>query len=104
MGDGDRFLEAGRLGIDVRPVDDVRNRVGVVGQPFIDADAPGHPIFDLADFPVGTYHVQAVLNVYETFERADGHTVKLPADNGEGQHWNRSPGNLYSQPVEVTRC
>ena len=67
----------------------------------IDEAATGHPYFSLNDLPEGTYHVQAVLNVYETFHRADGHTVSLPADNGEGQQWARSPGNLYSQPRQV---
>jgi hypothetical protein len=28
--------------------------------------------------------------------------VSLPPDHGEGQHWNTKPGNLYSEPVEVT--
>ncbi len=56
----------------------------------------GHPAASLADVPPGEYHVQALLHRYETFERADGHTVKLPMDRGEGQHWNRAPGNLYS--------
>jgi hypothetical protein len=42
--------------------------------------------------------VQAVLNKYETFHRADGKTVKLHMDQGEGQHWNISPGNLISKP------
>jgi len=41
------------------------------------------------------------LNRYETFHRADGHTVKLPMDRGEGQHWNRKPGNLYSTPKKI---
>ena len=49
--------------------------------------------------PAGTYHVQALLHRYETFRRADGHTVKLPMDRGEGQQWNRAPGNLYSTPA-----
>ena len=44
------------------------------------------------------YYAQALLHVYETFERADGHTVQLPMDRGEGQQWNRAPGNLYSAP------
>ena len=30
--------------------------------------------------------------------RADGQVVKLPPDMGEGQQWNRKPGNLYSTP------
>ena len=50
----------------------------------------------------GKYWVQAVLHKYETFHRADGHTVKLPMDRGEGQQWNKAPGNLYSTPREVT--
>ena len=33
--------------------------------------------------------------------RADGHVVKLPMDRGEGQQWNRAPGNLYSTPRKV---
>ena len=33
---------------------------------------------------------------------ADGHTVKLPMDRGEGQQWNSAPGNLYSTPQKVT--
>ncbi len=48
------------------------------------------------------YHVQAVLHLYETFDVAHGHTLKLPMDRGEGQHWNRAPGNLYSTPKKVT--
>jgi hypothetical protein len=62
---------------------------------------PGQPLRTLADLPPGTYSVQAVLNVYETFHRADGHIIKLHADHGEGQQWNRSPGNLYSKPLKV---
>ena len=56
---------------------------------------------DLAEVPPGEYFVQALLHVYETFHRADGHVVKLPMDNGEGQQWNRSPGNLYSKPRKI---
>lgn len=62
----------------------------------------GYPIENLNDLRPGTYWVQAVLHTYETFNLATGHTVKLPMDNGEGQQWNRSPGNLYSIPIQVT--
>ncbi len=55
----------------------------------------------VADLPAGTYRLQAVLNRYETFELSTGHTVKLPPDKGEGQQWNRKPGNLYSEPTLV---
>jgi hypothetical protein len=61
----------------------------------------GYPHRSLAEMPAGDYTVQAVLNVYQTFHRSDGKTVKLPPDMGEGQHWNVKPGNLYSKPVKV---
>lgn len=67
----------------------------------VDAAAFGYPLRDLSALPEGTYFVQAVLHRYETFRRADGHVVKLPMDRGEGQHWNRAPGNLYSLPVQM---
>jgi len=62
----------------------------------IDAAAFGYPLRSLSEVPAGEYHVQALLNRYETFKRSDGHTVKLPPDKGEGQRWNAKPGNLYS--------
>jgi hypothetical protein len=65
------------------------------------ADDFGYPYESLADLKPGIYRAQALLHVYETFDLATGHRVKLPMDNGEGQQWNRSPGNLYSIPVEV---
>ncbi len=68
----------------------------------IDDAAFGYPLRCLHDVPPGDYVVQAVLNRYETFHRADGHTVKLHMDQGEGQHWNLAPGNLYSKPQKVT--
>ncbi len=67
----------------------------------INGSAAGYPIRSLNDVPPGEYFVQAVLNIYQTFHRADGTTVKLAPDRGEGQHWNIAPGNLYSKPVKV---
>ncbi|RNC90272.1 MAG: hypothetical protein ED555_07490 [Allomuricauda sp.] len=61
----------------------------------------GFPYTSLADVPEGEYYVQALLHTYETFDLSTGHTVKLPMDNGEGQQWNRSPGNLYSKPFKI---
>ncbi|MSR62067.1 MAG: hypothetical protein EXS08_06450 [Planctomycetes bacterium] len=61
----------------------------------------GFPLPSLRDIPAGDWYVQAVLNRYETFHRADGFTLKLPPDKGEGQQWSRKPGNLYSQPQRV---
>ncbi len=67
------------------------------GKPaIVGSGAFGYPVTSLRDLPPGRYWVQALLNRYETFRRADGHVVKLPPDMGEGQHWERKPGNLYS--------
>ncbi len=62
----------------------------------------GFPYASLTDLPPGDYWVQALLHVYETFNLSTGHQVKLPMDNGEGQQWNSSPGNIYSKPVKVS--
>jgi hypothetical protein len=67
----------------------------------VDATASGYPIRSLKDVPPGEYTVQALLNLYETFHRSDGSTVKLHMDQGEGQHWNVTPGNLYSKPKKI---
>jgi len=68
----------------------------------VDGSAFGHPVRSLRDVPPGDYFVQAWLNVYTTFERADGKVVKLHQDQGEGQQWRRSPGNLFSEPAKIT--
>jgi len=62
----------------------------------------GYPYESLSKVPPGDYYVQALLHTYETFTLASGHTVKLPMDNGEGQQWNKSPGNIYSKPFKIT--
>lgn len=67
----------------------------------IDSSSLGYPIKSLDLLPEGDYYVQAVLNIYETYHRADGHVVKLPPDMGEGQQWNRKPGNIFNKPVLV---
>src|SRR5262249_13098513 len=68
---------------------------------FVDASAFGYRRRSLAQVPPGEYWVEVLLHRYETFHRADGHTVKLPMDRGEGQQWNSAPGNLYSKPVKM---
>ena len=68
----------------------------------VDATALGYPLESLTEVPPGTYRAQVLLHKYETFHRSDGHTVLLPMDRGEGQQWNRAPGNLVSTPVSVT--
>jgi len=61
----------------------------------------GFPIRTVSQIPPGEYFVQAVINRYETFHLKSGKTVKLPPDQGEGQHWNIKPGNFYSRPFRV---
>jgi len=67
----------------------------------IDGKVFGYPVKSIDQIPPGEYWIQAILNCYETFHRADGYTVKLPMDRGEGQKWNLAPGNLYSTPKKV---
>jgi len=67
----------------------------------IGVNAFGYPLERLSNVPAGDYYVQVVLHKYETFHLQNGHTVKLPMDRGEGQHWNEAPGNLYSTPVKI---
>ncbi len=67
----------------------------------VDDRIVGWPLRSVSDMPPGDYFVQALLNRYETFHRADGHVVKMPMDQGEGQHWATKPGNFYSTPAKV---
>jgi Putative esterase len=67
----------------------------------VDATALGFPRESLAQVPAGEYTVQAVLNVYETFNRKDKHVIKAAPDRWEGQVWRTKPGNLYSEPQRV---
>jgi hypothetical protein len=67
----------------------------------VDSSAVGYPAESLSSIPAGDYYLQALLNIYETYHLANGHTVKLPPDHGEGQQWDRKPGNLYSKPIKV---
>jgi len=93
-----------------------RQQIGRTGTPFFGRDveklAPGAPaiiddtdlgtpVENLRDIPAGDYIVQAMVNVYSEFRRADGHVVWMHDDQWEGQRWNVSPGNLYSAPMPV---
>ena len=79
---------------------DVNNWVPGTRRRF-DVHSFGYPFESLRDVPAGEYRVQILLHKYETFVRADGHTVKLPMDRGEGQQWNRAPGNLLSEIATI---
>ncbi len=67
----------------------------------IDTNVLGYPIANLRDLPAGDYYVQAVLNVYTQYHRADGHTIWAHQDQWEGQHFNTSPGNLISAVQKI---
>ncbi len=67
----------------------------------LDSSAFGHPIESLAGLPKGHYFVQACFNVYTEVSRGDGKKLWVHWDQGEGQQWQRSPGNLLSTPLEV---
>lgn len=72
------------------------------GKVSFSAEDFGYPFNSLSEVPEGEYYIQALLHKYETFNLSTGHTVKLPMDRGEGQQWNRAPGNLYSKPQKFT--
>lgn len=63
----------------------------------IDDTDLGFPVDHLRDIPPGDYYVQAFVNVYSEFRRADGNVVWMHDDQWEGQRWEISPGNLYSR-------
>jgi hypothetical protein len=67
----------------------------------IDSQILGYPLDSISDIPTGEYWVQALLHIYDTFQRSDGNTVKLPMDRGEGQNWQIAPGNLLSRPKKI---
>ncbi|HEY9448331.1 MAG TPA: hypothetical protein VIQ60_01210 [Gemmatimonadaceae bacterium] len=92
MADGDATQQL--FGMDV-------NDATAGSEVILDDSVHGYPLRRVADVPAGDYWVQALLHRYETFNRADGHTVKLPMDRGEGQQWSRAPGNLYSTPRKI---
>jgi hypothetical protein len=68
----------------------------------VDAAAVGYPLESLRELKPGRYRIQALFNRYQRFTRADGRTVLLPPDRGEGQQMNAKPGNLFSAPATVT--
>ena len=67
----------------------------------IDETDLGSPVPSLREIPAAEYYVQAFVNIYSEFRRADGHVIWMPEDQWEGQHWNISPGNLYSRAQRV---
>jgi hypothetical protein len=67
----------------------------------IDENVLGYSVDSLSQIPAGDYYVQGFINIYTQFPRADGHTIWLHMDQWEGQHFNISPGNLYSEVKQI---
>jgi hypothetical protein len=67
----------------------------------VDGAALGFPIANLSQVPPGVYQVQALLNRYKDYRLGNGKVVSLPPDRGEGQQWNRKPGNFLSAPERI---
>jgi Putative esterase len=67
----------------------------------IDGSVLGYPVSSLQQIPTGDYYVQALVNIYTEFHRADGHVIWAHMDHWEGQQFNRSPGNIYSDVEKV---
>ncbi len=57
----------------------------------------GFPFKSVRELPPGDYYVQALFNVYTRFQRSDRHVIWGHMDQWEGQQFNKSPGNLYSE-------
>jgi hypothetical protein len=67
----------------------------------IDENTLGYPPRSLKDIPPGKYYIQGLINIYTQFHRSDGHVIWAHMDQWEGQRFNRSPGNLYSEVKSV---
>lgn len=61
-------------------------------------DVPTYPYERLGTVPPGRYFVQAIMDVYDRYERSDGHRVWLPRVEWEGRVFTKTPGNLFSEP------
>lgn len=92
-------LQIGRNGTPFFGVDIERLEPGAAA--IIDDKVLGSPVDSLRFIPAGDYYLQGFINIYTEFHRADGHVVWLHNDQWEGQQFNRSPGNLYSDVVRV---
>lgn len=68
----------------------------------IDENVLGYPPKSLSEIQAGDYFVQGLINVYTEFHRSDGHVIWAHMDQWEGQQFNRSPGNLYSEIKSIT--
>ena len=87
--DGPPFQSSTLFGTDVHAVNADQSIV-------MDGATAGSPVPNLSEIPSGDYYVEAVLNIYTEFHRADGNTIWAHMDQWEGQDFATSPGNLVS--------
>jgi len=92
-------LQVGRYGVQIFGVDFEQLRPGSTVT--IDGATLGYPVEHLGELPPGEYFVQAILNKYTEFKRADGHILWMHMDQWEGQDWRRSPGNIVSEITKL---
>ncbi len=92
-------FQIGRTGVPFYGREVEGLRPGQIGT--IDQTDHGSPIYSLEDLPSGDYYVQAMVNIYSEFRRSDGHVLWMHDDQWEGQQFNRSPENLYSDVQRV---
>ena len=91
---GARYMGSPFFGVDVEAMQAETSAI-------IDGSTPGYPTPSLREIPAGDYYVQAFLNVYTEFHRADGHTIWAHMDQWEGQDMFSSRGNLYSRVEKI---
>ena len=92
-------LKTGYLGVPVWGKDIFGLKPGSVAT--LGENAPGYILESINDIKPGTYYFQGFINIYTEFKRSDGHTLWMHNDQWEGQKWNRSPGNLYSDVKKI---
>ena len=66
----------------------------------IDEKAIGYP-YGLSELPSGDYYAQAVINLYEQVNRADGKKIWVHLNDGRVEFFNNASGNIYSDVVPV---
>ena len=81
-----------------KDIKDLKPEEGVI----IDKDVFGYPLESIKDIPPGEYYIQGFVNIYTEFKRSDGYTIWMHNDQWEGQRWNISPGNIYSEVKKIT--
>ena len=91
---GDRYMGCPFFGVDVEQLQPESAAI-------IDNSTLGYPLRSLGELPAGDYYVQAFVNVYTEFHRADHHTIWAHMDQWEGQSMFSSPGNLFSDVQKI---